>query len=188
VPGTDSGIPGTGAAQYHTLADKYISAGAEGAPAAVREPGHAAGAPSVAWDHNVGGVMNMSSTYEDLVVPTIAVEPSEAEAEVTTPAAATASSSAAARLLEIAARNADQLLAEAEAEADEMRASARAEADEVLTEARTEAERVRSELEQSRIEANDEIAKLRETEQQHRDRMREHLHELMAKVEANSIV
>ena len=69
-----------------------------------------------------------------------------------------------------------------------MKASARDEADELLTEARTEAERVRSELEQSRNEANDEIAKLRETEQAHRDRMREHLHEVLAKVEATSIV
>ena len=69
-----------------------------------------------------------------------------------------------------------------------MKASARDEADELLTAARTEAERIRSELEQSRSEANDEIAKLRETEQEHRDRMRDHLHELMAKVEANSIV
>ena len=131
----------------------------------------------------------MSSTIDDLkVAPTITVEPSGAEAEVTTPAPKTHSSSAAARLLEIAARNADQLLTEAEAAAEEMRASARAEADEVLTEARTEAERVRSVFEQSRNKANDEIAKLRETEQEHRDRIRDHLHELMAKVEANSIV
>ncbi len=69
-----------------------------------------------------------------------------------------------------------------------MKATARDEADEVLTEARTEAERVRAELEQSRNEANDEIAKLRETEQAHRDLMREHLHEVLAKVEATSIV
>jgi cell division septum initiation protein DivIVA len=147
----------------------------------------------------------MSSTYEDLMVdPTIAIEPTEAgievtepiEAEVTEPttvpivtsAPAVNSSSAAARLLEIAARNADQLLTEAQAEADEMRASAREEADELLTQARTEAERVRSELELSRTEANDEIAGLRETEQTHRDQMRDHLHEMLAKVEANSIV
>ena len=98
----------------------------------------------------------MSSTYEDLVVPTVAVEPTDAEAEdteptepeaeVTTPAPAKDSASAAARLLEIAARNADQLLPEAEAEAEAMRASARDEADELLTAARTEAERIRSEL------------------------------------------
>jgi cell division septum initiation protein DivIVA len=143
--------------------------------------------------------MNLSGTYEDLkVVPTIVTEPTEAEAEVTEPttvavtepeqARDSSSATAAARLLEIAARNADQLLTEAQAEANEMKASARVEADEVLTEARTEAERVRSELEQSRTEANDEIAKLRDTEKAHRDRMRDHLHELLAKVEANSIV
>ena len=141
----------------------------------------------------------MSSTFEDLMVdPTIAIEPSEAETEneVTEPATAPTatsapardSSSAAARLLEIAARNADQLLTEAQAEADGMRASAREEADELLTEARAEAERVRADLEQSRNEANDEIATLRETGQSHRDQMREHLHEMLAKVETNSIV
>jgi ribosome recycling factor len=69
-----------------------------------------------------------------------------------------------------------------------MKASARDEVDELLTEARAEAERVRSELEQSRNEANDEIAKLRDTERAHRDRMREHLHEVLAKVEATEIV
>src|SRR6187549_1224770 len=94
----------------------------------------------------VGGNMNVSSTYEDLkVVSSIVTEPTEAEVtEPTTVEVATAepvrdssSSTAAARLLEIAARNADQLLTEAQAEADEMKASARVEADEVLTEART---------------------------------------------------
>ena len=69
-----------------------------------------------------------------------------------------------------------------------MRASARAEADELLADARTEAERVRAELDQSRTEANDEIAQLRETGQAHRDLMRDHLQEMLAKVEVNSIV
>ena len=106
----------------------------------------------------------MSSTYEDLmVVPTLATEQPEAEAEVTesteaavaTSAPAHDSSGPAARLLEIAARNADQLLNEAQAEADEMKASARDEADEVLTEARTEAERVRAELENTGVAGAD---------------------------------
>ena len=153
----------------------------------------------------------MSSTYEDLVVvPTIDSEPTEAEltepteptepaepaeaelaglteGDLAEPEPAQDTSAAAARLLEIAARNADQLLNEAQAEADAMKASARDEADQLLSEARTEAERVRTELEQSRTRANDEIAKLWETEQAHRDRMREHLHEVLAKVEATSV-
>jgi len=137
----------------------------------------------------------MNRTFEDLmVVPTTTTELPEAEvikpttAPITTPAPAQDSSTAAARLLEIAARNADQLLTEAQAEADAMRASAREEVDQLLTDARTEAERIRSELEQSRNQANDELAQLRETEQAHRDRMREHLHEVLAKVEATSVI
>jgi cell division septum initiation protein DivIVA len=86
-----------------------------------------------------------------------------------------------ARLLEIAARNADELLAEAKAEA------AQAEADRLLSEARLEAEKIRAESEESRSQATREIADLRQTEREHRERMQSHLQEMLAKVEANSI-
>ena len=120
----------------------------------------------------------MISAYEEeMVVPTIASESTEVDvtqstksdvaeptaARVTAPAPVEGSSTAVARLLEIAARNADQLLAEAQAEADKMKADARNEAEQVLSEARSESEKVRAELENSRNQANDEIAKLRET-------------------------
>jgi cell division septum initiation protein DivIVA len=140
----------------------------------------------------------MSTIREDLlnVAPSVDSESTDAEVGAPTPGEvqvqtpshtpAADSSAAAARLLEIAARNADQLLSEAQAEAETTRASARDEADQLVTEARAEAERIRAELEQSRSQANDEIARLRETEQEHRATMRQHLREMLAKVEPTS--
>jgi cell division septum initiation protein DivIVA len=92
-----------------------------------------------------------------------------------------------ARLLEIAARNADELLDEAKAEAEQLTSTARVEAERLVSEARGEAERIRAEGEEERGKTNAEIANLRETERQHRERMQSHLQEMLAKVEANSI-
>jgi cell division septum initiation protein DivIVA len=93
-------------------------------------------------------------------------------------------SRAAARLLEVAARNADELLAEAKAEADQLTASAREEADQLLTAARTEAQRVRADLEETRAHHSAEIARLQQIEQDHRDQMRRHLTDVLAQIEA----
>ena len=90
-----------------------------------------------------------------------------------------AGSQAAARLLEIAANNADQLMAESraeaasmvatahadadqltaasQAEADQLTSSARAEADQLLAAARTEAQRVSDEVEQHRTQQTQEL-------------------------------
>ena len=92
-----------------------------------------------------------------------------------------------ARLLELAAKNADELLAEARAEAEQLTSAAQAEADRIVGEARIEAERVRKETEDSKTKASGEIARLRQTEQEHRERMQSHLQEMLAKVEANSV-
>ena len=97
------------------------------------------------------------------------------------------STTGAARLMELAAHNADQLLTEAKAEAERVTSAARAEADRLVGEARMEAERVRAETEKSRGQATQEIAGLRQTEREHRERMQAHLQEMLAKVEANSI-
>jgi cell division septum initiation protein DivIVA len=103
------------------------------------------------------------------------------------PGGAASPSEGMARLLEIAAKNADELLTEARAEAEQMTSSAQAEADKIVGEARIEAERVRAETEDARNKATGEIARLRQTEQEHRDRMKSHLQEMLAKVEANSV-
>jgi cell division septum initiation protein DivIVA len=93
-------------------------------------------------------------------------------------------SRAAARLLEVAARNADELLAEAKAEANQLTASAREKADQLLTAARAEEQRVRADLEETRAQQNAEIARLQQIEQDHRDRMRRHLTDVLAQIEA----
>ena len=46
---------------------------------------------------------------------------------------------------------------------------------------------MRAETEEAQGKATSEIAGLRETEREHRERMRTHLQEMLAKVEANSI-
>ncbi len=101
--------------------------------------------------------------------------------------AADTASDGMARLLEIAARNADELLTEAKAEAEQVTSTARIEAERLLDEARTEAERIRDESEKAKNDATSQIAGLRQTEREHRERMKSHLQEMLAKVEANSI-
>jgi cell division septum initiation protein DivIVA len=107
--------------------------------------------------------------------------------DATQPVPGESPTAGAARLLEVAARNAEQLVGEAQAEADRLRAEAKTEAEQILSAARGEAERIRAESEQSRDQANREIAGLRETEREHRERMQAHLQEMLAKVEANSV-
>ena len=46
---------------------------------------------------------------------------------------------------------------------------------------------MKAESEEARNKANGEIAELRQTEREHRERMKSHLEEMLAKVEANSI-
>lgn len=95
------------------------------------------------------------------------------------------SSRAAARLLEVAARNAEELLVEAKAEAEQVTASAREEAEQLLRTARAEAQRVRDELEQTRDQYSAEVTRLEQLERDHRDRMRQHLTELLTQIEAD---
>jgi hypothetical protein len=86
-----------------------------------------------------------------------------------------------ARLLELAVRNAEQLLAEARAEAEQLRAEAREDADAVLAAARQEAERVRAALEESRALISADIAHLLQAQQEHRERLRQHLHAVVTR-------
>jgi cell division septum initiation protein DivIVA len=118
------------------------------------------------------------------------------------------SSKAAARLLEIAAANADRLAtessAEAEAlvaaartEADGLRSAAQAEVEGVLAAARVDAERLTFELEQHRTrvmaELSDrkaalegQIAQLRQLEADHREHLRRHLTEQLAQLDQST--
>jgi cell division septum initiation protein DivIVA len=94
-------------------------------------------------------------------------------------------SSAVARLLEIAARNAEELLADAKADAEQLTAAAHEEADRLLTAARTEAQRVQADLEETRAQLNAEIARLQQVEHDHRGRLRQHLTDVLAQIEAS---
>ncbi|MEP9362633.1 hypothetical protein ABLE68_06685 [Nocardioides sp. CN2-186] len=78
-----------------------------------------------------------------------------------------AGSPAAARLLEITAR-----------ETDEWRAEARRDADAILASAREESERL---LESARLE----VAHLRQLATEHREQMRQHLTDMLGRVEAS---
>ena len=92
-------------------------------------------------------------------------------------------SSGAARLLEVAAHNADELLAEARAEAATVVSAAQAEADQLVMSAKMEAARVRSELETTRNQQNAEIARLQQLADDHKNRMRSHVSDLLAQVD-----
>jgi len=90
----------------------------------------------------------------------------------------------AARLLEVAAHNADELIADARAEAQQITTSARLEADRVLAAAQAEADQVRAEIEQNRAQHATEIARLQQVENEYRERVRAHLTGLLAQIEA----
>jgi len=69
------------------------------------------------------------------------------------------------RLMRLAARSAEELLAEARAEAERLRATARAEADQILASARTEAASTLVALEEARTRIRDDVALLRQARQ-----------------------
>ena len=128
----------------------------------------------------------MSSTFEDLNLEdldaVIAADAfsSEFEKHVTVPVETgpvdTGPVDAAARLLEVAALNADQLVAEA-----------REEAEGLVRAAQIEAERVRADFEAEQVRLTEEIASLRREQREYRERMREHLHEMLAKLAAEDL-
>lgn len=117
------------------------------------------------------------------------------------------SSVASARLLEMAAVTADQLVTDAKAEVDSLMTAAHAEAEQLITASRSEAERVTAELARGReqqaaeldqhrttvlaevtdrkaaLEAKVEL--LRQLESEHRNRLRRHLTEQLAQLDGD---
>lgn len=91
------------------------------------------------------------------------------------------------RLLELAARSADQLLAAARADAERMKAVARAEADQILASARNEAERMLVALEESRARIREDVARLRQARSARREQIREHLPTWLADIDATEV-
>jgi len=130
-------------------------------------------------------------------VVTEPIEPTTVEESPTDPAA---------RMLELAAGTADQLVADARSEAESLVATAQAEADTILEASRTEADRVAAELvrhkkeqaaeldrervttltgladEKAALEAS--IARLRQVQSDHRSQMRQHLTEQLSLLDA----
>ena len=90
---------------------------------------------------------------------------------------------AAARLLELAANNADQLLDEARAEAASIVATAQAEADQLKESARTEADRILAAAHAEAEQVNSEVLRLQELEQEHRERMRSNLTQMLEQID-----
>ena len=108
----------------------------------------------------MGETMNMSSAFEDLmVVRTIATEPRKVEVNESTETDVTEPTTA-----DVTESTAAGVTAPVPAQ-DSATVAA----------------------EQARNLANVDIAQLRETEREHRDRMRSHLHEVLAKVEATAL-
>jgi DivIVA domain-containing protein len=115
------------------------------------------------------------------------------------------SSAAAVRLLEMATANADQLVAEAQAEAEVILSAARHESDELLSASRSEAERGTAELERTKRQQTAELEQhrrsvlaeladakasleakihhLSQQESEHRDHLRRHFAEQLARLE-----
>ncbi|WP_243059595.1 hypothetical protein [Nocardioides sp. SR21] len=105
------------------------------------------------------------------------------------------SSLAAARLLEMTARETDQWRADAKSEAAEIVRAARDEAERLVTAAREEAERttndarveayrVRQETTDSRRRQDEEIAQLQATATEHREQLRRHLTDMLGRIDA----
>jgi len=90
---------------------------------------------------------------------------------------------AAARLLELAANNADELLGEAKEEAASIVAAARADADQLTASARTEADNILATAQTEAEQVNAEVARLQELEQEHRDRMRSNLTQMLEQLD-----
>ncbi|HEU4566621.1 MAG TPA: hypothetical protein VFR99_01210 [Marmoricola sp.] len=96
------------------------------------------------------------------------------------------SSAAAARLLEIAAENADRLAAESAAEAESVVKAAKAEAESALTAARVEAERVLAEATGRKTVLEGQLETLRQLERSHREKLRQHFNEQLAQLDGNA--
>jgi cell division septum initiation protein DivIVA len=76
------------------------------------------------------------------------------------------------RLMRLAVRSADQLLAEARADAERMTAAARAEADQILASARHESEELLLALEEARAQLRQDLALLQQARFARRNRLR----------------
>jgi hypothetical protein len=94
----------------------------------------------------------------------------------------------AARLLELAARNAEELLKEAHAEAARVRSQARTDAVAVLAAARYEAERFRLTVDEARRRIDADLARLKNAAGDHRTLLRLQLHAVLAQVEMAELV
>jgi cell division septum initiation protein DivIVA len=92
-----------------------------------------------------------------------------------------------ARILELAARSADQLLAEARADAEQIKAVARAEADLILASARSDAERTLVVIEESRARIRGDAARLRQARWERHEQIREHLPTWLAEVDVTEV-
>ena len=126
-----------------------------------------------------------------VAAPTADRVPAMETLQVSTTAEASA---AATRLLELAGRNADQLVSEARQEAEEIVGTARAEADRLNQEARTRAEQLDAEtnqrretlfgqIEQEKAELDREVENLRTFEREYRAELRSYFEEQLAALE-----
>ena len=132
---------------------------------------------------------NESSAFAGYVAP---ARDSDAFASATTDSGAEPTGSAdsvptrAARLLELATRNADELVAEAQAEAEALLADARTRADKLTDDAKAKAEQLETEtarrreeltgeLDRQKATLSTEIERLRTFEREYRTRLREYL-------------
>lgn len=95
----------------------------------------------------------------------------------------TTDGSAAARLLEITARETDQWRADARNEADAVVTAARRESEELLRAARAEAERVVADARAEAYRVREEIAELEGVANEQRERMRRHLTEMLDRID-----
>lgn len=124
-----------------------------------------------------------------------------ADISTATTAASTGStdsaSTRAARLLELATRNADELVAEAQAEAEALLAEARTRADELTDEARAKAEQLETEtarrreeltgeLDRQKTSLSTEIERLRTFEREYRTRLRQYLTEQLGALDGEA--
>jgi DivIVA domain-containing protein len=126
-----------------------------------------------------------------VAAPTADRAPAMETLQVSTTAEASA---AATRLLELAGRNADQLVSEARQEAEQIVGSARTEADRISEESRTRAEELDaetthrretlfSEIERERAELDREVQNLRTFEREYRAELKSYFEEQLAALE-----
>jgi hypothetical protein len=94
----------------------------------------------------------------------------------------------AARLIELAARNAEELLKDARAEAERVRAEARTDAVAVMATARYEAERIRVTVDEARRRIEADLARIKDAAQDQRTLLRLSLHSVLAQIELAEVV